>query len=203
MRSSTASDLPGRCKRCWVRLEFCVCGDVVPVRPRTEVVVVRHIRESWKSTGTARAASLALPTLTCLDYHEDAQPALGALEPLAQSGTFVLFPKEPTAPWDGEPVKRLIVLDGTWRQTRRMFQRLPVLHALPRLALSAKAEPVLRLREGTLAEGRSTLEAIADALQRLEGPQVSAPLHAFHALFVERILRARGVWEQRTHPQEG
>jgi DTW domain-containing protein len=203
MRSSTTSDLPGRCKRCWVRLEFCVCGDAVPVHPRTELVVVRHIRESWKSTGTARAASLTLPSLTCLDYHEDAQPALGALDALAQPGTFVLFPKEPTADWHGEPVKRLIVLDGTWRQTRRMFQRLPPLHALPRLALSAKREPVLRLREGALAEGRSTLEAIADALEVLEGPSVSTPLHAFHRLFVERILRARGVWEQRTNPAGG
>ncbi len=204
MRSSTAADLPGRCKRCWVRLEFCVCSAIVEQRTATELVVVRHVREAFKSTGTVRAAALVLPQLTCLEYGETGHPALHDLEALTDPGTFVLFPGEPSTPWAAAKgqVKRLVVLDGTWRQTRRMYQRLPPLHGLPRLTLPEKAQAVLRLRAGKLAEGRSTFEAIADALELLEGPQVSAGLTAFHALFVERVLKARGVWEQRTQAAE-
>lgn len=198
MRSSTESHLPGRCKRCWVRLEFCVCSEIREQRPATELVVVRHLRESFKSTGTVRAAALVLPELKCLEYGETGEPARYELEALTGEGTYLLFPGEATTPWEGAQVKRLVVLDGTWRQTRRMFQRLPPLQGLPRLTLPEKTDRVLRLREGKLAEGRSTFEAIADALELLEGPAVAEPLHAFHALFVERILRARGVWEQRT-----
>ena len=87
------------------------------------------------------------------------------------------------------------MLDGTWRQTRRMFAKLPALHALPRLTLPPKAAPVLRLRVSTFSEGRSTLEAIADALGMIEGEAVALPLHRLHALYVERVFRARGVWE--------
>ncbi len=197
MRSFTTAELPGRCPRCYLKREYCLCAEVRPVATRTEVVVVRHQREGWKSTGTARIAALALPGLTCLEYGEDTQPAQAALGPALLEGAAVLFPAEPPAAWDAATVKRLVVLDGTWRQTRRMFKRLPALHPLPRLTLPPQGRPVLRLRVSAFEDGRSTLEAIADALQLLEGPEVAAPLHALHALHVERTFRARGVWEHK------
>jgi DTW domain-containing protein YfiP len=193
VRSFTSADLPGRCKRCWVKDPHCVCAEVPLVRPRTEVVVVRHQREGWKSTGTTRIAALALPSLRCLEYGDDALPARDELTPALLEGAAVLFPAEPAAPWDAAATRRLVVLDGTWRQARRMFKRLPALHALPRLSLPPAAAPVRRLRSTTFEDGRSTLEAIADALALLEGPGVAAPLHALHALFVARTLQARGV----------
>lgn len=202
MRSFTTAELPGRCQRCWIRLEHCVCPVVPRVTPRTDVVVVRHAREAMKSTGTVRVAALALPSASVLEYGEDTQPAQADLGPLLEPGTFVLFPAEPSAPWEAAAVKRLVVLDGTWRQTRRMYTRLPALHALPRLALPPKPAPVLRLRESPTEGGRSTLEAIADALALLEGDAVAAPLHRLHADFVERVFKARGVWQQKARGRE-
>jgi DTW domain-containing protein YfiP len=197
VRSYTSSELPGRCKRCWIRQEFCICADVGLVTPRTHLVIVRHLRESWKSTGTARAATLAVPSLTCLEYGEDTEPAQSALAGgLAQKGTYLLFPSDEAPSFDAQDVQRLVVLDGTWRQTRRMYHRLPVLHGLPRLSLPAKTREVLQLRASSFAEGRSTLEAIADALALIEGPELGEQLHRVHALFVERVLRARGAWDE-------
>jgi DTW domain-containing protein YfiP len=195
MRSFTTAELPGRCQRCWIRLEHCVCAVVPRVEPRTGVVVVRHAREAMKSTGTVRVAALALPQAHVLEYGEDTQPAQDQLPPLLGPGTFLLFPSEPVTAWEGAQVSRLVALDGTWRQARRMFHRLPALHALPRLALPPKVEPVLRLRDSKTEGGRSTLEALADALALLEGDAVAAPLRRLHADFVERVFRARGVWE--------
>ena len=54
-----------------------------------------------------------------------------------------------------------------------------------------------RLRESPDAFARSTLEAIADALAEIEGEAVGAPLRSIHSLMVERVLKARGVWEQK------
>ncbi len=193
-RSFTHEGDNGRCPTCLILRTHCLCAEVPRVETRTRVVVVRHQREGWKSTGTARIAGLALPALRLLEYGDDAQPALDALPGELGEGTFLLFPSEGAAPVDVTRVSRLIVLDGTWRQVRRMYQRLPALHALPRLALPSKAQKVLRLRESSLEEGRSTLEAIADALGLVEGEGVSAPLHALHARYVEQVFRARGVW---------
>jgi DTW domain-containing protein YfiP len=197
VRSFTTAELPGRCRVCWVVQAFCICGRLPQVRPQTQVVVVRHLRESWKSTGTARVAALGMPTLTCLDYGEDTQPAADALAALATERTWVLLPTDDAEPWHPQQVERLVVLDGTWRQARRMYQRLPVLHGLKRISLTKPPRATLRLRESSFPQGRSTLEAIAEVLELIEGPQVSTPLFELHDLFVERVLRARGVWDQR------
>lgn len=195
MRARTLSDLPGRCHQCWIRLEFCICAHVPVVPTKTRVLLVRHERESWKSTGTARVAGLALPNLTFVDFDDD--PA-GVNERLpALEDAVLLFPSETPAPWPTTPPSTLVLLDGTWRQTRRMFTKLPRLHALPRLQLDTPAPVVLRLRDTSFEEGRSTLEALAETLGRFEGPQISEPLLALHADFVERVFRARGVLGQK------
>jgi DTW domain-containing protein YfiP len=195
MRSFTTAGQPGRCPRCWVLEAFCVCPLIPTVHTRTEIVIVRHERESWKSTGTARVAALAMPGMRILDYREDAQPALTQLEAEVGAGAHLLFPSQVEAEF--APVTRLIVLDGTWRQTRRMYTKLPPLHALPRVALPPKTTKVLRLREPTFEAARSTLEAIADAVSLLEGEATAAPLHRLHADYVERVFRARGVWAHK------
>jgi DTW domain-containing protein len=194
MRSRTLSDLPGRCPRCWLRTAFCICAEVPRVPNRTEVVVVRHEREAWKSTGTARVALQALERSKLVDFGDDPLLADAALAQLTD-GAALLFPETGLEPKPlAEPPRRLIVLDGTWRQTRRMLQKLKSLASVPRLVLPEKASAPLRLRESDDPLGRSTLEAIADALDVLEGQEASGPLHALHALFVERVFRARGVW---------
>lgn len=197
MRSLTAPGQPGRCQRCWVVEAFCVCGLTPQVPTLTEVLVVRHERESWKSTGTARIAALAMPKLRLLDFTENSEPAKSELPREVGPGAHLLFPTEEGAAWDGAQVKKLIVLDGTWRQVRRMYAKLPALHGVPKLALPEQAARVLRLRESKFEAGRSTLEAIAEAIALLEGPQVAAPLHQLHATYVEHVFRARGVWEQK------
>ncbi|MBS1150115.1 MAG: hypothetical protein H6Q89_1813 [Myxococcaceae bacterium] len=201
MRSRTLSHLPGRCPRCWIRHEFCLCAEIPHVPTRTQVVIVRHAREADKSTGTARMAGLALPNSALIDFGEDSVPVDEEVKPFAP-GAWLLFPAEEGAPPLPDALPRcLIVIDGTWRQTRRMLKKLPSLANVPRLALPAKQTAPLRLRESTAPENRSTLEAIADALSLLEGPSVGEPLHRLHTLMVERVFRARGVWELKASGQ--
>ncbi len=194
VRSFTTAGAPGRCQRCLIAGAFCICADVPTAPTRTEIIVVRHEREGWKSTGTARIAGLAMPNLRIIEFSEDAEPARSALPGLVE-GAHLLFPTDEGAPW-GE-VKRLILIDGTWRQTRKMYGKLESLHGVPKLALPPQTSKILRLRESAFEEGRSTLEAIAEAVALLEGEEASAPLHALHALYVERVFRARGVWDQK------
>lgn len=194
VRSFTTAGAPGRCKRCLIGQAFCICGEVPTVSTRTEIIVVRHEREGWKSTGTARIAGLAMPNLRLVEYREDAEPARSELPSLVE-GAHLLFPGDDARPW--ADVKRLVVLDGTWRQTRKMYGKLGSLHAVPKLSLPAQTAKVLRLRESTFEEGRSTLEAIAEAVALVEGAAVAGPLFSLHDLYVERVFRARGVWEQK------
>ncbi len=196
MRSHTRDDLPGRCKRCWIRTEHCVCADIPALSTRVQVLLVRHHSEARKSTGTARVAALALPSLRLVDFTDDPEASNAALPALDAAQDWVLYPDD-TASEPASPPRTLVVVDGTWRQTRKMLKKLPKLDGLPRLRLTAAPPKALRLRGTSLEEGRSTLEALADALALLGDVDAAQGLHALHALYVERVLKARGVWDMK------
>lgn len=194
MRSMTAPGAPGRCQRCLLLSAWCLCdvvGAALPSRP--EVLVVRHHWEAFKSTGTARLAGLALSNLRIVDMAaENPEPIRNVLRELADA--WLLYPGGGPAERGEARPKTLVVLDGTWRQTRKMLRRLPELSRLPRFSLAPPpaAQARSRLREAPRPDARSTLESIADALAELDSAECGARLLSLHATFVERTRRSRG-----------
>ena len=193
MRSKTPEGLPGRCPRCYVMQAHCLCAQVPRVDNRTQVVVLRHAFEASKSTNTARTAALALHRIRIIDWEPGAPPDVDAL--LASLGrAWLLYPGASSADAGaGSKPDAVIVVDGTWRQARKMLKTHPALLRLPKLSLPPVPSPVLRLRNAPTDDARSTLESIADALALLEGPRVGAPLRQLHDVMVERVLRSRGM----------
>jgi DTW domain-containing protein YfiP len=175
-----------RCVRCLLRDELCLCAEIPRIETHTRVVIVRHIAERWRSSNSGRLAALALPNAEIVEHGgDDAVPD----SVLAQPGTWLVYPegpprREPPSP----PPSRLLFLDATWHQARRMRQRLPGLRGMPILALAVDEVPPDRLRESPGGGRVSTIEAIARALRLLEG---DAPADALERLFAVHVARAR------------
>ncbi len=71
--------------------------------------------------------------------------------------------------WLREPrLLRLVVLDGTWRKSRKMLYLNPALQALPRLPLRDTPPSHYLIRKAHLPDQLSTLEATVYALAQLE-----------------------------------
>jgi DTW domain-containing protein YfiP len=68
----------------------------------------------------------------------------------------------------------LVILDGTWRQARRM--RIRVAAGMPVLTLPPDGQSALRMRVRRVPEAMSTIEAIAGALDRLGDPEPAQAL---------------------------
>jgi DTW domain-containing protein YfiP len=194
MRSFTPPGAPGRCPRCLLLVAHCLCASIGTPEPSDPaVLIVRHHWEAWKSTGTARLAALALSNLRIIDMKaEEPEPVRAELATL--EGAWVLYPgKESSARLQGRP-KTLIVIDGTWRQTRKMLRRLPELSHLPHFALEEDPHTLERdrLRQPPRPGARSTLESIADALRLLDSPERGQRLLDLHSQFVEQTRISRG-----------
>ncbi|WP_257463300.1 tRNA-uridine aminocarboxypropyltransferase [Archangium lipolyticum] len=174
-----------RCLRCNLPLHLCLCAEIPRVETRTRFLILQHVVEIPKKSNTGRVAALALANAELLTYGVQAGSFDTAL--LSEPGTWLLYPDGPTAPQDAPMPSRLVVLDASWSQARRMTQRLPALRALPRLVLPPPAPGMLRLRDPTHPSGMSTLDAIARAVAVLEGPEAAAPLERLAALRVQRI----------------
>ena len=194
MRSFTPPGAPGRCPRCLLLVDYCMCevlGVALASRPR--IVIVRHQWEAFKSTGTARVAALALSNLTLLDMvAENPEPVREQLCELEDA--WLLYPGHAEPAAARPPPRTLVVLDGTWRQTRKMLRRLPELARFPRFSLgpAASAAERDRLREPPRPGALSTLESIAEALSELESPTAGQRLLELHAEFVSRTRHSRG-----------
>ncbi len=64
---------------------------------------------------------------------------------------------------------RLVVLDGTWRKSRKMLHANPLLQQLPRLSLQDLPASHYLIRKARRPDQLSTLEATCAALGQLEG----------------------------------
>ncbi|HWZ90314.1 MAG TPA: tRNA-uridine aminocarboxypropyltransferase [Polyangiaceae bacterium] len=188
MRSSTPRDLRGHCPRCTLKLEICVCSVLPCVEARTKIVLIRHVTERLVTSNTGRFAALSLPNSELLDY--GGGQAFDATS-LGAPGSALLYCSGAPRPLSFVP-RCLIVLDGSFRQARRMYKRVPALRELPEFTLPAPEVTPTRLRQPTQDTGMSTIEAIATALSLLEGTAVAAPLWALHAELVRRADTVRG-----------
>jgi tRNA-uridine aminocarboxypropyltransferase len=182
-------DLSRRCARCIFPPEACICTVVPRLATRTRFLVLRHASELSRPTNSGRWAALALPDLRLVDYALPGEPL--DVASLVEPGDAVLFPS-PHPPRLDPPPARVLVLDGTWAQARRMIQRIPALQALPRIGVPAPAVRAADpFRRPTVRGGVSTLEAIAGALHLLGEPEAGRALDALNAEALARGWRLR------------
>ncbi len=172
-----------------MRQHLCLCAEVPRVETRTRFLVVRHEREAWRSSNSARVAALALPRLSIVPYGGRDTPLDEAR--FRAAGTWLLFPGSPPPPPGTPPPETLVVVDGSYRQARRIVHHVESIRGLPRLSLPGPPPEAPRARQPPTKDGMGTLEAIAAAVRLLEGPEVSAPLERLLAKQVQGVLRGR------------
>ncbi|MCB9743545.1 MAG: DTW domain-containing protein [Alphaproteobacteria bacterium] len=178
---------PGRCPRCGLPTGACVCADIHPVQAPFELLLLRHWKEAFSSTNSARLARLALRGATLHDHGapEPHGPLPDLHAELSAPGTWLLFPGgQEQAPPD---LRRLVVVDGSWRQAARMVKRIPGLAELPRYSPPPRDPARARVRQQHTAGGMATLEAVARAVAGAAGEEAAAPLERLFALYVERV----------------
>jgi DTW domain-containing protein YfiP len=187
------------CIRCRMHASLCLCADIQPINTRTQVAILQHKTEQWRTSNTGYLATLMLPN-SALRIHGERGGTLDVhdwFEPTHRA--FVLFPHADARILDRRLVEeddrpiRLIVPDGTWRQARRMVRRVAGLAKAPTVTLPEGLVSGYRLRKRRPTGGMCTFEAISEALCLLEGPQLYAPLVHVLSRFVERLLWYRGL----------
>ena len=160
----------------------------LPVVASVALLILQHPREQREPKGTARLLHLALAGSQLLvgecwprlPEAAEPKPAPGlAAPPSPPWHNLLLYPATPgnaalPAPppldldWLAQPAQlRLVVIDGTWRKSRRMLYDSPWLQGLPRLTLADPPPSRYRIRRASGSQQRSTFEAVLLALTAL------------------------------------
>jgi DTW domain-containing protein YfiP/GNAT superfamily N-acetyltransferase len=154
-------------------VSVCYCAALTTLDTVTRVVILQHPRERRMAIGTARMASLCLPEARLhVGVRWDESPELRAALSDPARPPILLYPgpgaRDILADPPAGPVT-LIVVDGTWSQTKSVVRDNPVLASLPRFAFAAPTPSEYRIRREPRDDYVSTIEALMHVLGALEG----------------------------------
>lgn len=207
------------CQACLRPQSTCICHWIRPVAHEVEVLILQHPLEVHNAKGSARLLHLSLPRsrLVTGEVFDDLPALLNApfdtADAAGQRQPVLLYPDTPndqapdlTPPPALAPALlqcparlRLIVLDGTWRKSRKMLYANPALQQLPRLALQDMPASHYLIRKAHRIDQLSTLEATCAALARLHGgAEPFEPLLAAFDGFVAQQTAYRSTAGVRT-----
>jgi DTW domain-containing protein YfiP len=175
---AAASNTRPQCATCLRPRRTCICRWVTPLLNQVEVLILQHPMEVANAKGSARLLHLSLAN-SRLEIGEvfDVERLLSPdrrnvlLYPdTAADKSLGLAAAQPFDPaWLHEPQRlRLVVLDGTWRKSRKMLYLNPALQSLPRLPLRDTPPSHYLIRKAHLPDQLATLEATVYALAQLE-----------------------------------
>lgn len=202
------------CPRCLRPMATCLCPAVRSVATQVQVLILMHPQEEHQAKGTARLLHLCLPASRLAVGEAFAAQELARLlqEPWCDSDAraprhaLLLYPPTPPdaqhpmpAPppmppdWLCTPERlRLVLLDGTWRKSRKMLWSNPALQSLPRMALRDVPASRYIIRKAHAPHQLSTLEATQRALQQLE--PANTGIAALGAAMQDLMARQRAYW---------
>ncbi len=136
-----------------------------------QITLLTHQRERQKSTGTGKLVKQALKEkCNIIEWHRKHPDS--SLTSLDHSKTALVYPIPETATW---PIKSLpediiphiehfIILDGTWQEAQKIYNRSPYLHSLFHYALSTQKKSAYKLRRNQRATGLCTAEVAMEIL---------------------------------------
>mmetsp|Transcript_54666 Transcript_54666/g.122701 ORF Transcript_54666/g.122701 Transcript_54666/m.122701 type:complete len:337 (+) Transcript_54666:74-1084(+) len=218
-----------KCEICAFLKIHCICSQLREVREQivedlpkgslqVQLAVWMHIRERYRASNTGKLLELLLPScqVYLCDVPEDEERFEAALN-RAGGRAFVLFPSEDAVPVS-EAMQQLgaqassrnpdedispplaVVVDGTWRQARRLHKRL---EKFPHVALTPPARSEFHWRRQSM-EGRiSTVEAAALLLEDLGEPAASIAGLRFGLQVLNKAMESQTHYQGIRPPKPG
>lgn len=185
-----------------MHLDRCFCSIIPSIELRTRLTLVIHSKEMKRTTNSGRLAVEALTNSEIVVRGErgEGNQALDLTATLLEGyRPLFFFPSENAleltetfvATLD-KPVQ-LLVPDGNWRQASKVYGRHSELRDVMCVKISSPNEAAFHLRAEHMAEGMSTLEAIARAIGILECRKAEAQLTKLYQEKLRRTLEGRGV----------
>lgn len=193
------------CLRCTRPAAACICRWITPVPTSVDLLILQHPMEVHNAKGSARLLHLSIPGSRLIVGERFEQDRLASLLHAGSRMPVLLYPETPDdralglppAPPLGVPPRAeeltLVILDGTWRKSRKMLYLNPALQGLPRLPLRDVGQSRYLIRKAHAPDQLSTLEAACLALGQIEGtPARYEPLSDSFADFVAVFASRQG-----------
>ena len=163
------------CAACLRAQSACICAWVRPLALPAGLLILQHPLEVANAKNSARLLHLCVSGSRLAVGEAFEAATLDALLHADGRTPVLLYPETPgvsAAAADSLPPPEqllIVVLDATWRKSRKMLHLNPALQRLPRLALTDMPASGYRIRKAHAPDQLSSLEAAAHALGQVGG----------------------------------
>lgn len=193
-----------RCEDCQLATYACICQWRPSLDSSSEFILLMHRDEVLKPTNTGRLIADVFPTRTHVFCWSRTEPdaRLMALLNDHERRCLIVFPEEAnegaanardlvsSLPQDGR-INTFILLDGTWKQSGRMFHLSRWLDAFPCAVLPEGDGRGYAVRKSHQENYLSTAEAAALCLDLARETQAANVLRDYFELFNTHYLATR------------
>lgn len=191
-----------RCSECLVAKPNCICEYRHPVTADVSFWLLMHRKEQYKPTNTGRLIGDILPSSRFFIWHRtEPDNELISLLDSQDHQVYLVFPPDdgetdrvqpiPVPVQSGKPIVFLL-LDGTWRQARKIYRQSNYLQRLPLIQLSAATESNYGMRKALMPHHLCTVEVAIQLLEQTRQEQAGKVLQQYFDVFNRNYRFSRG-----------
>ncbi|KAA0874510.1 tRNA-uridine aminocarboxypropyltransferase [Nitrincola tapanii] len=189
-----------RCPACQLAISFCACQDYKQVQSIADFWLLMHHDEFYKPSNTGQLILKTFPQSGCSEWARlQMAESFELLLQRRQHNACLVFPiesdyvhREVTDLETLGDTPLFIILDGTWRQARRMFRHSPYLAQLPVFQPQVERGSHYQLRSSGPEHHLCTAEIAVAVLEQLGDETAAAALAHNFALFNQRYAASKG-----------
>ncbi|WP_439135172.1 tRNA-uridine aminocarboxypropyltransferase [Pseudomaricurvus sp.] len=198
-----------RCSQCLLGLSTCICHYRKPGQSGIEFILLMHRDEVYKPTNTGRLIADLYPQQTHAFAWDRTRPPDELLELIAdprrhcqlvfppREGDDRIVESQPGFNMSEGSIATVILLDGTWKQARKMYSQSQWLKQLPLLNLESAIQTLAgelghyKLRQACESGRLATAEAGALCLSAADDSANARKLLDYFTVFNEHYVAAR------------
>lgn len=154
-----------------------------------------HYAERWLTSNTAYFATKVLEDCIIAERGDLEHPFDSSIFDFEKFNYIYLFPTGDSVPLQNfipnEKQTCLVVPDGSWSKAKKFHKREEVLAKMPKYHLIDVGKSIYELRRSPGENFVCTYEAIAYALEILDGADVKEHMMDIFKVFVERVKKSR------------
>ena len=131
-----------------------------------KIFLLTHQKELHRKTNTGSLAVKLLGDEVEVVVWERTKPNKKLLEVIKKESVVLLFPHENSETLgEATPYDAYILIDSTWQEAQKIYNRSPYLHNLPCVKIETDKQSLYTLRRNQKAYGLCTSEIVVEVLK--------------------------------------
>jgi len=182
------------CNKCGLPKITCICDKALKIETNAKIWILSTEKEFYRPSNTARLLKLINPNSTEIFLWERTKKPDQLIENVNDEKyeTYVLFPVEDEEAQckkveyeNTGKIPAFILIDGTWKEARRILRKSDYLNKLPRISLEPSFKSQYDLRRGAAEGNLCTIEAAVEVLKINNEIDNSQVIDEFYKLFLK------------------